>query len=44
MDLDIGTPSRDHLKFPRVPMLVNSVKKKVKELAEKKRRTSEGLV
>lgn len=40
MDLDIGTPSRDHLKFPRIS---DSVKKKVKELAEKKRRTSDDL-
>jgi len=41
MDLDIGTPSRDHLKFPRTSKPVDSVKKKVKELAEKKRRVSD---
>ena len=41
MDLDIGTPSRDHLKFPRISKPVDSVKKKVKELAEKKRRVSD---
>ncbi|GJN40181.1 hypothetical protein PR202_gb29360 [Eleusine coracana subsp. coracana] len=39
MDLDIGTPSRDHLKFPRIAKPVHSVKKKAKELAQKKRRT-----
>ena len=43
MDLDIGTPSRDHLKFPRTSKPVDSVKKKVKELAEKKRRVSDDL-
>ncbi|CAL4998121.1 unnamed protein product [Urochloa decumbens] len=43
MDLDIGTPSRDHLKFPRISKPVDSVKKKVKELAEKKKRTSDNL-
>ncbi|RLN03789.1 protein ENHANCED DOWNY MILDEW 2-like isoform X2 [Panicum miliaceum] len=43
MDLDIGTPSRDHLKFPRISKPVHSVKKKVKELAEKKRRVSDEL-
>ncbi|KAF8675577.1 hypothetical protein HU200_047646 [Digitaria exilis] len=43
MDLDIGTPSRDHLKFPRISKTVNSVNKKVKELTEKKRRTSDDL-
>jgi hypothetical protein len=43
MDLDIGTPSRDHLKFPRIAKPVHSVKKKVKELAEKKRRTFDNL-
>ncbi|KAK3123209.1 hypothetical protein QOZ80_8AG0626260 [Eleusine coracana subsp. coracana] len=39
MDLDIGTPSRDHLKFPHIAKPVHSVKKKVKDLAQKKRRT-----
>jgi hypothetical protein len=39
MDIDIGTPSRDHLKFPRISKPLDSVKKKVKELAEKKKRT-----
>ncbi|PUZ51084.1 hypothetical protein GQ55_6G145200 [Panicum hallii var. hallii] len=43
MDIDIGTPSRDHIKFPRISKPVNSVKKKVKELAEKKRRVSNDL-
>ncbi|XP_062191405.1 protein ENHANCED DOWNY MILDEW 2-like isoform X2 [Phragmites australis] len=43
MDLDIGTPSRNHLKFPRIAKPVDSVKKKVKELAEKKRRTFDDL-
>lgn len=43
MDLDIGTPSRDHLKFPRISKTADSVKKKVKELAGKKRRTSDDL-
>ncbi|KAG8087097.1 hypothetical protein GUJ93_ZPchr0010g10774 [Zizania palustris] len=38
MDLDIGTPPRDHIKFPHVEKPAYSVKKKVKELAEKKRR------
>ncbi|KAL6644237.1 hypothetical protein ACP70R_015845 [Stipagrostis hirtigluma subsp. patula] len=42
MDIDIGTPSRDHLKFPRTAKPVDSVKTKVKELAEKKRRTFDG--
>ncbi|TVU06566.1 hypothetical protein EJB05_49787 [Eragrostis curvula] len=39
MDLDIGTPARDHLKFPRIAKPVHPVKRKVKELAEKKRQT-----
>lgn len=39
MDIDIGTPSRDHLKFPRIAKPVQSVKKKVRELAQKKRQT-----
>ncbi|OEL26184.1 Protein ENHANCED DOWNY MILDEW 2 [Dichanthelium oligosanthes] len=43
MDLDIGTPTRDHLKFPCISKPVDSVKKKVKELAKKKRRTSDDL-
>ncbi|CAO2188932.1 unnamed protein product [Urochloa humidicola] len=43
MDIDIGTPSRDHLKFPRISKPVGSVTKKVKELAEKKKRTSNVL-
>ncbi|XP_012702493.1 protein ENHANCED DOWNY MILDEW 2 isoform X2 [Setaria italica] len=43
MDIDIGTPSRDHLKFPRISKPLDSVKKKVKELAEKKKRTSDYL-
>ncbi|XP_015695945.1 protein ENHANCED DOWNY MILDEW 2-like [Oryza brachyantha] len=37
IDLDIGTPPRDHLRFPHVAKTAYSVKKKVKELAEKKR-------
>ena len=44
MDLDIGTPSRDHLKFPRISKPVDSVKKKVKELAKKKRKVSDDYV
>lgn len=39
MDIDIGTPSRDHIKFPRVEKSADCVKKKVKELAEKKKRS-----
>ncbi|KAL6842480.1 hypothetical protein ACP4OV_027715 [Aristida adscensionis] len=42
IDIDIGTPSRDHLKFPHTEKPVSSVKNKVKELAEKKRRTFGG--
>ena len=39
MDLDLGTPSRDHIKFPSVEKPTDCVKKKVKQLVEKKRRT-----
>ncbi|XP_062196409.1 protein ENHANCED DOWNY MILDEW 2-like isoform X2 [Phragmites australis] len=43
MDLDIGTASRGHLKFPHIAKPVDSAKKKVKELVEKKRRTFDDL-
>lgn len=39
MDLDLGTPSRDHMKFPSVESSTDCVKKKVKKLVEKKKRT-----
>lgn len=42
MDLDLGTPARDHLKFPHAEKSVDSVKKKVKKLAGKKKRTFDG--
>lgn len=39
MDLDLGTPSRDHIKFPSVEKPTDCAKEKVKKLAEKKIRT-----